>query len=529
MDPKIVKEVLDFKLHNQYPEGLTSKEKYVIKRRAETFRIKEGDLYYMCRRKRNQAQHLAKVVLTAEEANSIFEEFHCSQLGGHCGSEKTHSAIISRYYWPGMEEDIRKWVVQCPPCQSKRAPIKEKTQYNPIVVSEPLELVGMDLVGKLTLTVGGNQLLTDQGSELCNKVNYGLCQKLGIKRSLCSTYHPQTNGLVEKLNGTIQRSLYKVVAVPKDWDQYLQATMFALQTKKQLTTKYSPYFLMFGREARYPSAVDEEYEVTDDKVNRLLCLEEISEGAHKRQSVYEDVKHNVKKSQDRVRNRKQEKGQEDNFTVGPYKVYSENMMDLAPGKELETEVVNAYLCIVGRRTGACIDAYTMTQVWQGSQKCFRRLNLLKHDVAAGAVCRQGHWTLIIMYLKEKRSLFVDPFGATQKQIEQCRDVTRALVWKHYPAIGKWTCSTVGHPKQQDTTSCGVFVCKYPVDQEGVATLRLGMEMSLLNDTDDLSQLCRACGEESSGADTDYWIECTTCNKWYHSVCVGHPSTEGDYF
>ncbi|KAJ8004700.1 hypothetical protein DPEC_G00139030 [Dallia pectoralis] len=217
MDPKIVKEVLDFKLHNQYAEGLTSKEKYVIKRRAETFRIKDGDLYYMCRRKRNQAQHLAKVVLTAEEANSIFEEFHCSQLGGHCGSEKTHSAIISRYYWPRMEEDIRKWV------------------------------------------------------------NYGLCQKLGIKRSLCSPYHPQTNGLVEKLNGTIQRSLNKVVADhPKDWDQYLQATMCALRTKKQLTTKYSPYFLMFGREARYPSEVDEEYEVTDDKVNRLLCLEEIS-------------------------------------------------------------------------------------------------------------------------------------------------------------------------------------------------------------------------------------------------------------
>ncbi|KAL0985066.1 hypothetical protein UPYG_G00152460 [Umbra pygmaea] len=145
--------------------------------------------------------------------------------------------------------------------------------------------------------------------------------------------------------------------------------------------------------------------------------------------------------------------------AGPYKVYSENMMDLAPEKELESEVVNAYLWIVGRRTGASIiDAYSMTQVWQGSQKYFKRLDLLKH-VAAGAVCHQGHWTLIIMYLKEKRSLYVDPFGATQKQIDHCRDVTRALVRKHSPAIGKWTCSTVAHPKQKDTTSCGVFVCK----------------------------------------------------------------------
>ncbi|XP_038559421.1 uncharacterized protein LOC119891681 [Micropterus salmoides] len=76
-----------------------------------------------------------------------------------------------------MEEDIRKW--------SKRVNLKEKTQYNPIEVTEPLALVWMDLVGKLT-------------------VNYGLCEKFGIKRSLCSPYHPQTNGCMEKLNGTIQ-------------------------------------------------------------------------------------------------------------------------------------------------------------------------------------------------------------------------------------------------------------------------------------------------------------------------------------
>lgn len=171
-------------------------------------------------------------------------EFHASDLGGHCGVEKTHSAIIARYYWPGMEDDIRKWIAQCPQCQARRATIKEKQEYNPIEVTEPLELVGMDLVGKLNVTDGGNQyicvmvdyftkwaeayplksktadevtncildffykfgapkrLLTDQGSEFRNKVNYGLCERLGIKRSLCSPYHPQTNGLVERLNGT---------------------------------------------------------------------------------------------------------------------------------------------------------------------------------------------------------------------------------------------------------------------------------------------------------------------------------------
>ncbi|KAF1388484.1 hypothetical protein PFLUV_G00090740 [Perca fluviatilis] len=328
MDPKIVREVLDLKLHNKYPKGLSSKE-----RRAETFRIKRV-------KKKISHSTWQKLYLTAEEANYIFEEFHCSQIGGHSGTEKPHSAIISRYYWPGMEEEIRKRVAQCRQCQSKRAHIKEKTQYNPIAVSEPLELVGMDLVGKVTLTDGGIQYI-------CVMIISPNGQKPTHSKA-----KPQL------------RSLNKVVADhPKDWDQYLQSTVFALRTKKQ---------------------------VTDDKVNyaMLLCVEETSEGVRKRDAVYEKVKRNVQKSQDR-------EGCKETLwsKAGPYKVDSEKIMDLAPGKELETEVANAYLCMWTVERGASIiDVYTMTQ---------------------------------IMYLKEKRSLYVDPFGATQQQMDHCRDVTRA--------------------------------------------------------------------------------------------------------
>ena len=51
-----------------------------------------------------------QVVASAEEASAIFEEFHGGTLGGHCGAGKTREAIIMRYYWPKMEQDIKKWV-----------------------------------------------------------------------------------------------------------------------------------------------------------------------------------------------------------------------------------------------------------------------------------------------------------------------------------------------------------------------------------------------------------------------------------
>lgn len=58
------------------------------------------------------------------------------------------------------------------------------------------------------------------------------------------------------------RALSKLVAKkPENWDEYLDAVMFGLRTKTQITTKFSPFFLMFGREARYPTEVPEDFMV----------------------------------------------------------------------------------------------------------------------------------------------------------------------------------------------------------------------------------------------------------------------------
>lgn len=135
MDPIKVREIKHFLQDNQYPDDCSRKERYYIKRRCENFTMNgndvlswskkcntltciylynmialDGELHYICRRKKDKSQHLAKVVLSPEEAHNIFMEFHTGPLGGHCGVEKTHNAIILRFYWPGMEQDIRKWV-----------------------------------------------------------------------------------------------------------------------------------------------------------------------------------------------------------------------------------------------------------------------------------------------------------------------------------------------------------------------------------------------------------------------------------
>ena len=85
------------------------------------------------------------------------------------------------------------------------------------------------------------------------KVNDELCRLTGVESRLTSAYHPQSNGLDERFNQTLQRQLLKYIDDKQDdWDLYLNAILFSYRVSQQASTKYSPFYLMYGRQARLP-------------------------------------------------------------------------------------------------------------------------------------------------------------------------------------------------------------------------------------------------------------------------------------
>ena len=63
-----------------------------------------------------------------------------------------------------------------------------------------------------------------------------------------SAYHPQTNGLTERFNQTLQTALLKVVnETQTDWDEHLPAVLFVYRTSQQKATKLTPFEMMFCR------------------------------------------------------------------------------------------------------------------------------------------------------------------------------------------------------------------------------------------------------------------------------------------
>ncbi|KAL0152095.1 hypothetical protein M9458_052602 [Cirrhinus mrigala] len=378
MDEAEFKVLAEFKRFGKLPNGLTRREKFIFLRRAKSFAIENDILYYV-----RKDGTLAKVLSTKECAQEIFEQFHSRPIGAHCGIQKTLDAISKRFYWPGMSVNIKHWVTHCAQCQKNPCSLKNLNEYTPIEVAQPWDIVGMDLVGKLTPTEGyqyicvmvdyftkwceafplktksaeevttciikhfykfgaPKRLLTDQGTEFVNKINLGVCQTLGIKRSLCAPYHPQTNGLVERLNGTIQRSLSKLVENrPSSWADYLEATMFGLRTKKQITTKFAPYYLLFGREARYPCEVPESYEI-NESVEEMVAEECVSEWIKRQDRLYQIVKDNMAQVQKQVRKRKLEKGKAVVMQVGDRVLRQNKRSQQRKGGKLDPDYFGPY-------------------------------------------------------------------------------------------------------------------------------------------------------------------------------------------
>lgn len=69
------------------------------------------------------------------------------------------------------------------------------------------------------------------------------------------------------------RALRKLVNDQQNnWDLYLEPTLFSLRSKVHTTTKYTPFFLMYGREAVFPSEVPAQVPVSVCQILSMLEL-----------------------------------------------------------------------------------------------------------------------------------------------------------------------------------------------------------------------------------------------------------------
>jgi transposase InsO family protein len=240
---------------------------------------------------------LPRVVVPAIFRKELLELFHDAPFSGHLGIKRTIRRLSHNYYWNTLQQDVTDYVNACAVCASekvrRRSPdLPAGSMPSPTL---PFHVISVDHIGPLTKSddfkyvlviidhftrwcitvpvfdVSANStaralydevynkyglpkiLISDRGSAFHNDVVAMLHTQLRVRHLFTVPYHPQSNGVVERLNGTIKQILTALASTHGDqWVQVLQAATFAYNTSVSEVTGYTPHYLLFGREALVP-------------------------------------------------------------------------------------------------------------------------------------------------------------------------------------------------------------------------------------------------------------------------------------
>ena len=230
--------------------------------------------------------------------DDLLKSYHDSLAGGgHQGVDRTYQALKLKYFWPTMHGDVKRYVESCISCQrSKRSYLNTTAPLKPLPVVDIYSRWHIDILGPLKKTQGyqyvlvivdsfsrwceafplqtqeatevaehiyreiicrygaPDTLVSDRGSNYMSKLIKALCQIFEITKVETSSYHPQTNSAVERLNSTICASLRTYINENQDnWPKLLPSIMMAHRmTPCTQSTHHSPFVMLFGRHCRLP-------------------------------------------------------------------------------------------------------------------------------------------------------------------------------------------------------------------------------------------------------------------------------------
>lgn len=196
-----------------------------------------------------------------------------------------------------MTKDIQNYTDTCVQCQLKRTPTyKQYDKLTPQVPpTTPFERLIIDYMGPITQSRGYKYILMitcpttrmvfakctrsadakttanvlldlfcqygcpkvithDQGTHFIGNVLKELLLSLGIAQRASPPYMYRIQGLTERMNLIFKKTIsHYIENDPNKWSDYVRYATFSYNTTVNKSTGYSPFYLMYGREANLPS------------------------------------------------------------------------------------------------------------------------------------------------------------------------------------------------------------------------------------------------------------------------------------
>jgi len=144
-------------------------------------------------------------------------------------------------------------------------------------------------------------IVSDQGTQFCNKSMGALLRKYGVMHKISTPYHAQTNGQAEISNREIKWILENIVQPNrKDWSNRLEDALWAHRTAYKAPIGMSPYRVVFGKPCHLPIEIEHRAywvvkscnfsldQVGEERKLQLNELDEIRLEAYKNSMFYKE-------------------------------------------------------------------------------------------------------------------------------------------------------------------------------------------------------------------------------------------------
>ena len=254
-DPEL-SEIMDYIQHDSLPSNDAKARRILL--RGDCFYIsQDGLLYHLDRsQKRSARDSFSQLVVPQSMKYEILSNVHNHVAGAHFGVHKTFQKLKQRYWWPSMFKDVEHWCKSCVDCAMKKSPRNTKrAPLLPLPVEGAFDRVAVDVLGPFKPFSRQNRyivvfsdyltrwceafpvpsveafviarllvdeiiarhgaprvLLSDRGTNFLSRLVAEVCKIFQIQKVNTSSYHPQTDGLVERFNSTLGQSLSMYVA-----------------------------------------------------------------------------------------------------------------------------------------------------------------------------------------------------------------------------------------------------------------------------------------------------------------------------
>lgn len=334
-----------------------------------------------------------KLVVPPTLQQNILYECHDSPLSAHMGVKKTINRVKEKYFWPTMVKDVTAYVNNCEKCKCIKYPT---VASRPLMgkfkeADKPWEMISMDYIGPLPRSKMGNTMLyvvtdflskysilkpmktgkttplirfleedvflvygvprviiSDNGPQFISNDFKNLLKQYNVTHWLTSRYTPQYNP-TERVNRVIMSCIRAYIENTHSlWDINIKKIACAINTAIHDTTKFSPFFINYGRAMITDGNQHERFiPKIDDPIDERTKIK-----SEELKNIFTTVKENIKNSSTKVAERYNLRARNIQFEENDI-VYKKNFGLSSAIKGISAKLNDPYLkCKVKKRTGS---------------------------------------------------------------------------------------------------------------------------------------------------------------------------------